>query len=191
MLDASKLPQPIQATPLHVLLDGSTAAGPKNTNSDTNTILPEEQTLLNKLPDKPVSSNEALTAMFQSDGDLMLAAVRLRTKPHNVMAAIVQDQANKDMLASWMRTFASVKMIETIGKVHLKIQEALDSEALSARDLSRTYVSLMEAFSRMSEADAASANTNNNITPIDAAMRGLPDHVRGALHTLALASEAS
>lgn len=130
--------------------------------------------------DSSIASQQALIALIQADGDLTAAASRLHTIPANVVAAIVGDASNHDLLAKYLRAFSNIKLFGLINNMQNELAQNLDK--LKPGDLARTYSALLIAFQAMTQKDAEHAPTENNT--FDKMVRHFPPHVREALTIL-------
>lgn len=139
------------------------------------------QQLENALPDRPVTSAEAMSALVRCDGDLLEASVTLKTKASNILIALVQDQNNADMLAGYLRTFMTLKTMTTISELHTRVMNNMDD--MNPRDLTNAYTKLLDVFGRLTEGADASANAQGS--PFDLMLRSMPPHIRAAMMKLA------
>lgn len=128
------------------------------------------------MPDTPVTSLEAMTAIVQAEGDLELASARLHTKPANILAALVQDAQNHDLLTMYLRVFSTLKLFTLVADLQLHLNDQIEN--LGPRDLARTYVDSMKT---LTELTAKAANNITTLSPMDAAMRMFPPDVRKAV----------
>lgn len=135
------------------------------------------------LPDRPVTSTEAIGALVRSDGDLMAASVLLKTKQANILTALVQDQNNANLLAGYLRTFMTLKTITTISEMHQRVIDQMDD--LNPRDLTSQYVKLMAVFSNLTADSDPANNANSNSSPFDVLLKSVPPNVRSAMIRLA------
>lgn len=152
---------------------------------DVRTARPQINSLADfnsRLPDKPVSSDEAMTALVMADGDEMLAACRLGTRTHNIFAAIVQDRLNQDRLADYIRAKALINTLKALGESHSRVVDSMDD--LNPRDQAKLYIGLLEAATKLTEKDSGSAQGGVS-DPVDALMRRLPPSVQDAFAILA------
>lgn len=145
------------------------------------------QQLEDKLPDRAVSSAEAMSALVRCDGDLLEASVTLKTKASNILIALVQDQNNADMLAGYLRTFMTLKTMSAISEMHTRVMQGMDD--LNPRDLTSAYTKLLDVFGRLTEGADANANAQGN--PFDLMLRSMPPNVRAAMLKLANSGSGS
>lgn len=143
--------------------------------------------LQDKLSDRPVTSSEAMQAIVRADGNLDLAAVRLNSKKANVLAAIVTDPNNHDTLGRYFRAHQTIRAFELIGTISDYLEPKL--EELSARDLAKTYIAMLEVMNKFTEPPANSNNNQGN--HMENMLKMLPPHVQDAIRNLAQADSES
>lgn len=138
--------------------------------------------ITNALPDTPVTSMQAMQAVVSADGDLNLAAVRLRTRKANILAAIVTDPANHDTLAKYFRAHQTIRLFGLIETVTNHLEPQLD--ALKPGELARTLNGLLDTFARFTEHGVA-PNANGAGNAVEQTLKMFPPAVQSAIRALA------
>jgi hypothetical protein len=129
----------------------------------------------NNLLPTGLDASDALMQIIRANGNINLAAERLRTTPGELTAVIAQDKVASTLLNEQVRVSTLLSIFHLVNLTKVTLEAVLPD--LEPNDVSKTFASLVDAISRITEKQQQVNNVNVN----EFIMRSLPPKVRKAL----------
>mgnify|MGYP007051597135 CR=1 FL=1 len=121
-----------------------------------------------------LSSMQVVQAIVQAEGNLRLAAERLRTQPQQLIQVLINESASAEILSQQLRVLTLLRMFDALEKLHVTFVAALPE--MEPHVVARTYVQLGQQLATLTEPRATAAD------PMDLLMQLLPPNVKQALN---------
>lgn len=125
-----------------------------------------------------MTSDEAIRAVVQAEGDQLLAAERLSCTVAELVAAIASDPAATGILNQQLRTLQTLQAFNTNRLASIMLNASLGD--LEPKDLAKTVVQTADLVVRLT--DSHTQTTNINI--VEQTLRMLPPEIRDAVTQL-------
>jgi hypothetical protein len=130
-------------------------------------------------PHRRVDAVEALDVLVGCDGNLTMAAMRLKASPQSILASVVGDENGHALLSRYLRAFTMLSTFELVAALNTAVVNALSADEIAPKEAAKTLVQLVQGMASLTDTGKAT-----DIDPFTALMKVLPAEEREALRAL-------
>lgn len=134
-------------------------------------------------PTTPPNADPYITELMVADGNIALAAERLKIKPAQLLYEIARDPSSQQLIDSYLRLYSSIKTFQMIGEAQLILMQT--ASQLEPAQAARHFTSLLTAIEALTRRSTASPASTTNINLFEAALKKLPPEIADHLKLLA------